>query len=281
MGLNPWAIRGLVIFCQWTRLMHRSQTLDHVILIFGVVFMSAPLCVLVWQLGAGIDLADLWALLRDLWRGDPTSPRPGAAGLMVNSMILALGVAFLKCAVSLMAAYALVFFRLPRAELIYGAILLTMFFPIESRILPTFAITSELGLLNSYTGMILPVTASGLGVLVFRQYMLQIPRELVEAARIDGAGPLRIFVDMILPMSVSMIAALFAILFVLGWNQYVWPIMVNTTSQSHDTLVRGMAYAGFGGRSGAALALMALLPPMCVVLALQRWLMRGLTAGIH
>jgi sn-glycerol 3-phosphate transport system permease protein len=117
--------------------------------------------------------------------------------------------------------------------------------------------------------------------LVFRQYLQQMPPEVIEAAQLDGAGPLRILRDFILPLSVPMIAALFAILFVLGWNQYVWPIMIATTSQDHDTLVRGMANARLGGQSGMALALLALVPPGIVVILAQRWLVRGLTAGIH
>lgn len=261
--------------------MLKTRPLDHVILLAGVVVMTGPVGLLIWQLMSGLDPAALWALIADIWRGGRSGTGIGAGAMMRNSLILALGVAVIKCAISMLAAYALVWFRLPFRGLIYGLILVPMFFPIETRILPTFAVTNELGLLNSYTGMILPITASGLGVLVFRQYLRQMPQELIEAAQIDGAGPIRILLDIILPLSLPMIAALFAILFVLGWNQYVWPIMITTTSQDHDTLVRGMAYAGFGGQAGMVLALLSLLPPAIVVILLQRWLMRGLTAGIH
>lgn len=254
---------------------------DHLILVIGAVVMIGPVALLVWQLVSGLEPAALWGLFSRVWTDGVSSAGPSGATMMLNSLVLALGLALVKGFMSLCAAYALVFFRLPYASFIYGVILLSMFFPIESRILPTFGVASELGLLNSYTGMILPVAASGLGLLVFRQYLLQIPVEVVEAARIDGAGPMRIFFDMIVPMSVPMIAALFAILFVLGWNQYVWPIMIATTSQEHDTLVRGMANASFRGQTGMVLALLALVPPGLVVLALQRWLVRGLTAGIH
>ncbi|MCL6284593.1 ABC transporter permease subunit [Ruegeria sp. 2012CJ41-6] len=243
--------------------------------------MTGPVGLLIWELMAGFDPAALWSLFADIWRGGRSGTGIGAGAMMRNSMILALGVAVVKCTISLLAAYALVFFRLPRSGLIYGVILVPMFFPIETRILPTFAVTSDLGLLNSYAGMILPITASGLGVLVFHQFLRQVPGELIEAAQLDGAGPLRVLFDIILPLSLPMMMALFAILFVLGWNQYVWPIMITTTSQDHDTLVRGMAYAGFGGQAGMALALLSLLPPALVVIVLQRWLMRGLTTGIH
>lgn len=254
---------------------------DHLILLAGVFFMIGPLGFLVWQLVAGIALADLRYIFVRLWVDGPGGAAPGAARMMWNSLVLALGLVAVKGMASLLAAYALVFFRVPCNRLIYFAVLLALFFPIESRILPTFDVTADLGLLNSYAGMILPVAASGLGVLIFGQYLRQIPPELVEAARIDGAGPMRMFADIIVPLSMPMIAALFAILFVLGWNQYLWPLMVSTTGQEHDTLVRGMATAGLGGRTGLALALLALVPPAIVVVVLQRWMMRGLTTGIH
>ncbi len=261
--------------------MRRGAIIDHLILGVGAVVMIGPLGVLVWQLVAGVEPAVLWGVFSRLWTDGVSRAGPSGATMMLNSLVLAIGLAFIKGIMSLFAAYALVFFRVPYAGFMYGVILLSMFFPIESRILPTFIVASNIGLLNSYAGMILPVAASGLGLLVFRQYMLTIPIEVIEAARIDGAGPMRIFFDMIVPLSVPMIAALFAILFVLGWNQYVWPIMIATTSQEHDTLVRGMANASFRGQTGMALALLALVPPGIVVLLLQRWLMRGLTAGIH
>lgn len=261
--------------------MRRIRVFDHLILSFGVLVMMGPVAVLLWRLCRGLDFTGGVALVLRLWNGEGTVLALGAGAMMWNSMVVALGVAALKTAFSLLAAFALVFFRLPAREWIYGALLLAMFFPIETRILPSFAITAKLGLLNSYAGMILPVAASGLGVLIFTQFMKQLPPEVVEAARIDGAGPVQILRDILLPMSLPMVAALFAILFVMGWNQYVWPIMITTTSLEHDTLVRGMAHAGFGGRDGMALALLSLLPPGMVLILTQRWLVRGLTAGIH
>jgi len=258
-----------------------SHVLDHLILIGGVVVMIGPVLLLVMTLFSGLDPTAFWALARHLWENGVSSAGASGRVMLVNSLVLALGLALIKGAASLLAAYVLVFFRIRWGGLIYGAILLTMFFPIESRILPTFLVAGHLGLLNSYAGMILPIAASGLGVLVFRQYLMQFPYEVLEAARIDGAGPVKILVDIVLPMSLPMVAALFAILFVLGWNQYVWPIMIATTSQDHDTLVRGMANGGLQGESGMALAFLALVPPGIVDFALRRWLVRGLTAGIH
>lgn len=254
---------------------------DHVILICGAVVMTGPMLILLWRLVVGLNPAEIWAVFADLWVNGVSRSSIGASAMMWNSMMLALGIALLKCALSMLAAYALVCFRLRGANILFGAILLAMFFPIEARILPTFAVTTELGLQNTYAGMILPITASGLGVLVLRRFLLQLPPELMEAAQMDGAGPLRFLRDVVIPMSLPAMTALFVILFALGWNQYVWPIMVTTTSQSHDTLVRGMAYAGLGGRSGLALAFLALLPPTVLVIVLQRPLVRAMTAGIH
>ena len=243
--------------------------------------MTGPVLMLVWLLIVDMNPAALSALFRGLWIDGVSRAGIGAGTMMLNSLILALGVAVLKGTFSLLAAYALVFFRLRYADLIFGVILLAMFFPVETRIIPTFEVAAGLGLLNSYSGMILPVVAGGLGVLVFRQFLQQLPVELMEAAKIDGAGPRRFLIDIVVPVSLPMIAAVFAILFVLGWNQYVWPIMITTTSQSHDTLVRGMEYAGYGGKDGLALALLALVPPTLIVLLLQRTLMRALASGIH
>ena len=263
--------------------MTKSRFADHLILCLGAVVMTGPVLWLVWRLVAGLEAAEVAAVFAGLWRDGVSArgPGPGADTMLVNSLVLALGLAVVKGTSSLLAAYALVFFRLRRATLIYWLFLVTMFFPIESRIMPTFLVAGHLNLLNTYSGMILPIAASGLGLLVFRQYLLQIPAEVLEAARIDGAGPLRALWDIIIPLSGPMIAALFAITFVLGWNQYVWPIMMTTTSLEHGTLVHGMANAGFGGRKGMALAVLALVPPALVVIGLQRWLVRGLTTGIH
>nr|WP_175582182.1 carbohydrate ABC transporter permease [Phaeobacter sp. HF9A] len=237
--------------------------------------MIGPVALLLCDL---LATPGLWARLVDLLRAEQVlGYHIGLGQMFANSLILALGVATLACVLSLLAAFALVFFRLPGRELIFGAMLLAMFFPI----LPSFAITHRLGLLNTHLGMVLPIVASGFGVLVFRQFLKQIPKELIEAARLDGARPLRCLWDILLPMSAPMVAALFAIFFVLGWNQYVWPLMLSTTRQDLVTVVSGVARAGPGAIDGQVLALLALLPPGVVMLLSQRWLMRGLTSGIH
>lgn len=258
--------------------MKADRLFDHIILLIGVAVMTGPVLILLAQLD--LRPAALAAVIAEVWESGTGGSGIGARAMFWNSLLLALGVAVIKCAASFGAACALVYWRVPGRELVYGVILLSMFFPIETRILPTFAVTHQLGLLNSHWGMILPITASGLGVLIFRQALQQIPIEIIHAARIDGAGPLRIIVDIVVPLTAPMIGALFAILFVLGWNQYVWPIMINTTSQEHDTLVRGIAYAGVGSQSGIVLALMALVPPVIPVVLLQRQLTRALTTEL-
>ncbi|OIQ25166.1 MAG: ABC transporter permease [Alphaproteobacteria bacterium MedPE-SWcel] len=256
-----------------------ARLLDHLILLCGCIVMVGPVVVLAVDL---LSTAGIGSQIRDLLLSDQIlGYRLGLRQMLVNSLLLALGVAGLACLLSLPAAFALVFFRLPGREWIFGAILLAMFFPIETRILPSFAVMHQLGLLNTRAGMVLPIVASGFGVLVFRQFLRQVPNEVIEAARLDGAGPLRCLWDILVPMSAPMLAALFAIFFVIGWNQYVWPLMLATTRQDMVTVVSGVARAGPGAVEGQVLALLALLPPGLVMLVSQRWLMRGLTSGIH
>lgn len=270
------------------RTVKTNRLLDHVILIAGCLFMGLPVLLLALSsthspsviqesgLQPTIGAAGLGAyrdvlLNRDLFGNGVT-----AADMLVNSFIVAVGFALLKTLISMLAAYALVYFRVRFASLVFGIILLSIFFPIETRVLPTFLVTDQLGLLNSYTGLILPIAASGLGTFLFRQYFQQIPNELLEAARLDNAGPFRFLVDILMPLSAPMVFALFALLFVLGWNQYLWPIMLSTTSEDHYTIVRGMQRFGLQGNAGMALAILAILPPAIVLILAQRWLMRGL-----
>ena len=270
------------------RTMKKHRLFDHVILIAGCLFMGMPVLLLALSsthsaaliqdsgLQLSVGAAGLAAyrdvlLSRDLFGNGVT-----AADMLVNSFVVAGGFALLKTLISMLAAYALVYFRVPFASLVFGIILVSIFFPIETRVMPTFLVTDQLGLLNSYTGMILPIAASGLGTFLFRQYFQQIPNELLEAAKLDNAGPFRFLADILIPLSVPMIFALFALLFVVGWNQYLWPIMLSTTSEDHYTIVRGMQRFGLQGNAGMALAILAVLPPAVVLIVAQRWLMRGL-----
>ncbi|MEI4486982.1 sn-glycerol-3-phosphate ABC transporter permease UgpE [Frigidibacter sp. MR17.14] len=203
------------------------------------------------------------------------------AMMLLNSAVMALGIALGKIAISLTSAFAIVYFRFPGRQLFFWAIFLTLMLPVEVRILPTFEVVASLGLLNSYTGLILPLLASATATFLFRQFFLTVPDELAEAARVDGAGPLRFFRDILLPMSRTNIAALFVILFIYGWNQYLWPLLI-TTDPRMNTVVMGIKQMFPSGDDLAdwpvimATAILAMLPPVAVVIGMQRLFIRGL-----
>jgi len=209
-----------------------------------------------------------------------TSGQPVAA-MMLNSLVMALAIAIGKIAISLPSAYAVVFFRFPLRRLCFWAIFVTLMLPVEVRIIPTYKIAADLGLIDSYAGLTLPLVASATATLLFRQFFLTIPDEIVEAAKLDGASPWRFFVHIAIPLSRTNIAALFAILFIYGWNQYLWPLLI-TDSPSMTTIVIGIRQMiGNGDAQTAwhavmATALLAMLPPIAVVLAMQRWFVAGL-----
>jgi len=201
--------------------------------------------------------------------------------MMWVSLVTALVIAFGKIAVSLLSAFALVYFRFPFRNFFFWAIFVTLMLPVEVRILPTYKVISDLGLLNSYAGLTIPLIASATATFLFRQFFLTVPEELVEAARIDGAGPMRFFWDILLPLSKTSIAALFVIQFIYGWNQYLWPLLA-TTSEDMYPVVVGIKRMIAGGDSGnewnivMATAIMAMIPPAIVVIFMQRWFVKGL-----
>src|SRR5580765_1869130 len=201
--------------------------------------------------------------------------------MMWVSLVTALVITFGKIAVSLLSAFALVYFRFPLRGLFFWAIFVTLMLPVEVRILPTYKVVADLGLLNSYAGLTIPLIASATATFLFRQFFLTVPEELVEAARIDGAGPMRFFWDILLPLSKTSIAALFVIQFIYGWNQYLWPLLA-TTSEDMYPVVVGIKRMIAGGDSGnewnivMATAIMAMLPPAIVVVLMQRWFVKGL-----
>ncbi len=201
--------------------------------------------------------------------------------MLVNSMVMALGITIGKIVISILSAYAIVYFRFPFRMLFFWLIFLTLMLPVEVRIVPTYEVVAGLGLLNSYTGLILPLVASATATFLFRQLFLTIPDELVEAARVDGAGPVRFFIDILLPMSRTNIAALFVILFIYGWNQYLWPLLV-TTDPSMNTIVMGIKQMLPTGDDVAkwpvvmATAMLAMLPPVLVVVFMQNLFVKGL-----
>lgn len=276
--------------------MTRIRPLDHLILILGTLFMVAPVAVALMtstHTAADIHMNGLslvpgghgaetygTVLAR---KGGFTGQVTGAT-MMMNSLILGIGFAVGKIALSMLAAYALVYFRFRFATLLFWVIFTTLLLPLEVRIMPSYQVMAGLGLLNSYTGLIVPLLASATGTFYFRQFFKSVPDELLEAARIDGAGPFKFFIDVLVPLSKTMMAAIFIIMFVYGWNQYLWPMLM-TTEERFFTLMRGIKQilqVWIGSQipdynEAFALAVLALLPPVLVVVIFQRWFIKGLT----
>lgn len=203
------------------------------------------------------------------------------AMMLVNSGIMAIGISFGKIVISLLSAFAIVYFRFPGKRLFFWLIFLTLMLPVEVRIVPTYEVIAGFGMLNSYSGLILPLIASATATFLFRQFFMTVPDELAEAARVDGASPMRFFVDILVPMSRTNIAALFVILFIYGWNQYLWPLLI-TTDPSMNTIVMGIRQMFPAGDATAdwpvimATSILAMIPPVLVVLGMQRLFVRGL-----
>jgi len=201
--------------------------------------------------------------------------------MLFNSLVMALGVAIGKIVISILSAFAIVYFRFPLRNFFFWMIFVTLMLPVEVRIIPTFKVAADLGILNTYLGLTLPLIASATATFLFRQFFLTVPDELAEAARIDGAGPMRFFWDVVLPLSKTSIAALFVIQFIYGWNQYLWPLLV-TTDESMYTTVIGIKRMIVGSDATnewnliMATAILAMLPPALVVLVMQRWFVKGL-----
>jgi sn-glycerol 3-phosphate transport system permease protein len=201
--------------------------------------------------------------------------------MMLNSLIKAVVIALGKIAISIIASFAIVYFRFPLRNFFFWMIFVTLMLPVEVRIIPTFKVVSDLGMLNSYVGLTLPLIASATATFLFRQFFLTVPDELAEAARIDGAGPMRFFKDVLLPLSKTSMAALFVIQFIYGWNQYLWPLLI-TTEESMYTAVIGIKRMVTGGDAltewhlVTATAMLALLPPALVIVLMQKWFVKGL-----
>ena len=204
-----------------------------------------------------------------------------AAHMMWVSFVVAMVITVGKIAISLLSAFAIVYFRFPFKGICFWLIFITLMLPVEVRIGPTYQVVSNLGMLNTYAGLTVPLIASATATFLFRQFFLTVPDELVEAARVDGAGPLRFFKDILLPLSATSMAALFVIQFIYGWNQYLWPLLV-TTSEDMYPVVIGIKRMIAGGDTGnewnvvMATALLAMLPPALVVVFMQRWFVKGL-----
>jgi len=201
--------------------------------------------------------------------------------MMRNSFVMGMVIALGKIAISLLSAFAVVFFRFPLRMFFFWMIFVTLMLPVEVRIIPTYKVVSDLALVNTFPGLTIPLIASATATLLFRQFFLTVPDELVDAAKVDGAGPMRFFWSILLPISTTTIASLFVILFIYGWNQYLWPLLV-TTSQGMETVVIGITKMIGTGESLVdwpiimATSLLAMLPPVAIIVAMQRWFVRGL-----
>ncbi|GKS83322.1 MULTISPECIES: sn-glycerol-3-phosphate ABC transporter permease UgpE [Comamonadaceae] len=203
------------------------------------------------------------------------------ARMMWVSLVSALVITFGKIAISLLSAFAIVYFRFPFKGLCFWLIFITLMLPVEVRIGPTYQVVSDLGMLNSYAGLTVPLIASATATFLFRQFFLTVPDELVEAARMDGAGPMRFFKDILIPLSKTSIAALFVIQFIYGWNQYLWPLLATTSEDMYPVVIgiKRMIAGGDGQNEWnivMATAILAMLPPAVVVMLMQKWFVKGL-----
>ncbi|CAI1743794.1 Inner membrane ABC transporter permease protein ycjP [Serratia quinivorans] len=265
---------------------------SHVMLIIGVLVVLFPLYVAfvaatlddkqVFQVPMTlIPGGHLWDNISNICQGGVGNLKVPFSLLLLNSVIMALAITCGKIVVSVLSAYAIVYFRFPLRSLFFWLIFMTLMLPVEVRIFPTVEVISNLNLLDSYTGMTLPLMASATATFLLRQFFMTLPDELLEAARIDGAGPMRFFWDIVLPLSKTNLAALFVITFIYGWNQYLWPILI-TSDASMGTAVAGIK--SMISTSGAptqwnqvmAAMILTLIPPLAVVLLMQRWFVRGL-----
>ena len=225
----------------------------------------------------------MWETYRTaLFGGGDGAERPPVARMMMVSFITAMVIALGKIAISLLSAFAVVYFRFPFRNLCFWAIFITLMLPVEVRILPTYKVVADLGMLNSYAGLTVPLIASATATFLFRQFFLTVPDELAEAARMDGASPMRFFKDILVPLSRTSMAALFVIQFIYGWNQYLWPLLVTTNQDMYPVVLGIRTMMGGSGESMVewnlvmATAIMAMVPPAIVVMLMQKWFVKGL-----
>jgi sn-glycerol 3-phosphate transport system permease protein len=260
-----WVGVFVVMFPVWIAFVGSTQTLD------AIVASPMP----IWP---GTELLNNY--LQVLNSGGTSGTRAPVGRMLGVSFVMASLISVGKIVLALISAFALVYFRFRFKHLAFWLIFITLMLPVEVRISPTYQVASSLGLLNSYTGLTLPLLASATATFLFRQFFMTIPDELVEASRVDGASPLRFFWDVLLPLSKTNIAALFIIMFVYGWNQYLWPLLVST-DESYYPIVIGIkqmisAESQVEWQLVMATAMLALFPPVLIVMAMQRWFVKGL-----
>ena len=270
------------------------DVLSHAVLIVGVMVVAFP--VYVTFVASTHTMEEVVKAPMSLWPGSHMVENYKAAlmgdrvgmgstaavgPMMMVSLVCALIIAIGKIAISLLSAFAIVYFRFPFRMAVFWGIFITLMLPVEVRIGPTYKVVSDLGMLNSYAGLTVPLIASATATFLFRQFFLTVPDELVEAARVDGAGPMRFFKDILVPLSATSMAALFVIQFIYGWNQYLWPLLV-TTEENMYPVVIGIKQMISGGDAQTewnivmATAMLAMLPPALVVMMMQKWFVKGL-----
>jgi sn-glycerol 3-phosphate transport system permease protein len=276
-------------------MVQRTPILDfftYLVLILGVFLVATPVYVTLvastqtaeqvqqapMSLLPGKHLIDNYS---HVLTGGAGETKQAVSKMLFNSLVMALAVSLGKIFISLLSAFALIYFRIPFKKTIFWLIFFTLMLPVEVRILPTYKVMADLNLIDTYTGLTLPLMASATATFLFRQFFLTVPEELTEASKIDGAGPLRFFWHILLPLSKTNIAAMFVILFIFGWNQYLWPLLM-TTNESLYTVVIGIRRMISGGDSATdwnlvmATAVLAMLPPVLVVVFMQKWFVKGL-----
>jgi sn-glycerol 3-phosphate transport system permease protein len=273
-----------------------GRAISHLVLILGVAIVAFPVYVTLiastqtseqivqtvpMSLAPGGHMLETYRIA--LFGGETSygSRVPPVAPMMGVSLISALVISLGKIAISLLSAFAFVYFRFPGRSICFWMVFITLMLPVEVRIFPTYQVVSDLRMLNTYAGLTVPLIASATATFLFRQFFLTVPDELVEASRIDGAGPMRFFKDVLVPLSMTSVAALFVIQFIYGWNQYLWPLLV-TTDETRYPIVMGIKRMFAGGDAAnewnviMATAILAMIPPALVVLLMQKWFVKGL-----
>jgi len=225
----------------------------------------------------------MWESYKSALFGRETSNGSNApvAHMMWVSFVTAMVISIGKISISLLSAFAIVYFRFRFRKIVFWMIFVTLMLPVEVRILPTYQVLSNLHMLNTYAGLTVPLIASATATFLFRQFFMTVPDELTEASRMDGASPMRFFIDVLLPLSKTSIAALFVIQFIYGWNQYLWPLLATTGEDMYPVVV-GIKLMMAGGDASndwnvvMATAILAMLPPALVVVLMQKWFVKGL-----
>ena len=268
--------------------------ISHALLALGVMVIVFPIYLaLVGSTHSAQDMAqspipiwfgqDAWLNYRTILLGEGpgvTSQVP-VARMMWVSLVTALSIAFGKIVISLLSAFAIVYFNFPFRKAVFWGIFITLMLPVEVRIVPTYQVVADFGMINSFAGLTIPLIASATATFLFRQFFLTVPDELAEAAKMDGASPMQFFWDVLLPLSRTSIAALFVIQFIYGWNQYLWPLLMSTEERMYP-IVMGSRSMTAGADSQVqwnlvmATAILAMLPPALVVVLMQKWFVKGL-----